>query len=52
MKQIGKDLSTENNFLKREDFKKEILRKLEAVKSKIKEGGGKKAIEKHNCNSE
>ena len=47
MKQIGKDLSTENNFLKREDFQKEILRKLEAVKSKIKEGGGKKAIEKH-----
>lgn len=47
MKQIGNQLAPENTFLKREDFQKEILRKLEAVKSKLKEGGGKSAIEKH-----
>jgi 3-methylcrotonyl-CoA carboxylase beta subunit len=34
-------------FLKREDFQKELLRKLEAAKEKVKDGGGKKAIEKH-----
>ncbi|HQF42760.1 MAG TPA: carboxyl transferase domain-containing protein, partial [Ignavibacteriaceae bacterium] len=30
-----------------EDFQKELLRKLNAVKGKVKEGGGKKTIEKH-----
>lgn len=47
MKQIGSRISEDNNFLKREDFQKELLRKLNAVKGKVKEGGGKKAIEKH-----
>ncbi|MDY0082596.1 MAG: carboxyl transferase domain-containing protein [Ignavibacteriaceae bacterium] len=47
MKIIGNKLSEENSFLKREDFQKELLRKLNAVKGKVKEGGGKKAIEKH-----
>ncbi|MFZ1517861.1 MAG: acyl-CoA carboxylase subunit beta [Ignavibacteriaceae bacterium] len=47
MKQIGNKLNEESSFLKREDYQKELLRKLEAVKEKVKEGGGKKAIEKH-----
>lgn len=47
MRQIGNKLSEDSSFLKREDFKKELLRKLNAVKGKVKEGGGKKAIEKH-----
>ncbi|HQI40101.1 MAG: methylcrotonoyl-CoA carboxylase [Ignavibacteriales bacterium UTCHB2] len=47
MKQIGSRISEDNNFLKREDFQKELLRKLNAVKGKVKEGGGKKTIEKH-----
>lgn len=47
MKRLGNNLASENTFLKREDFQKEILRKLDGVKEKVKDGGGKKAIEKH-----
>ena len=47
MKQIGSQVKENEIFLKREDFQKELLRKLEAAKDIIKEGGGKKAIEKH-----
>ena len=47
MKQIGNNLASEITFLKREDFQKEILRKLDGVKEKVKDGGGKKSIEKH-----
>ncbi len=47
MKQIGTQINQNESFLKREDFQKELLRKLEAAKEKIKEGGGKKSIEKH-----
>ena len=47
MKQIGNKLNEESSFLKREDYQRELLRKLEAAKDKVKEGGGKKAIEKH-----
>lgn len=47
MKQIGNNLASENTFLKREDFQKEILRKLDGIKEKVKDGGGKKSIEKH-----
>jgi len=47
MKQIGNNLASESTFLKREDFQKEILRKLNGVKEKVKDGGGKKSIEKH-----
>ena len=47
MKIIGKPNLESETFLKREDYQKDILRKLEAAKEKIKEGGGKKAIEKH-----
>ncbi len=47
MKQIGTKIKEDAAFLKREDFQKELLRKLNAVKGKVKEGGGKKALEKH-----
>jgi 3-methylcrotonyl-CoA carboxylase beta subunit len=47
MKQIGTQIIQNESFLKREDYQKELLRKLEAAKAKISEGGGKKAIEKH-----
>jgi 3-methylcrotonyl-CoA carboxylase beta subunit len=47
MKQIGNKLNEESSFLKREDYQKELMRKLEATTEKVKDGGGKKAIEKH-----
>ncbi|MBS4034323.1 MAG: acyl-CoA carboxylase subunit beta [Ignavibacterium sp.] len=47
MKQIGTQTIQNESFLKRDDFQKELIRKLEAAKVKISEGGGKKAIEKH-----
>ena len=47
MKSIGTNIKENENSLKREDFQKELLRKLEAAKNLVKEGGGKKAIEKH-----
>ena len=47
MKKIGIKIKESENFLKKEDYQKELLRKLEAHRSQVKEGGGKKAIEKH-----
>ncbi len=47
MSNIGTVLKKDEAFLRREDFYKNLLRKLEAEKEKIKLGGGKKAIEKH-----
>lgn len=47
MKQIDSQVKENETFLKREDYQKELLRKLTAAKEIIKEGGGKKAIEKH-----
>ncbi|RPI62809.1 MAG: acyl-CoA carboxylase subunit beta, partial [Ignavibacteriales bacterium] len=47
MKQIGSQIFENETFLKREDYQKELLRKLAAAKETVKEGGGKKAIEKH-----
>lgn len=47
MKTIGTKINENESFLKREDFQKELLRKLEAAKDIVKEGGGKKSIEKH-----
>lgn len=47
MKKIGNKIKDENGSQRREDFHKELLRKLDAEKEKIKLGGGKKAIEKH-----
>lgn len=47
MKIITTQIKEDQTFLKREDFQKQLLRKLEAAKNIIKDGGGKKAIEKH-----
>ncbi|MDP2365169.1 MAG: hypothetical protein Q8M94_15550 [Ignavibacteria bacterium] len=47
MKLIGENKIENETFLKREDYQKELLRKLESAKEKVKEGGGKKSIEKH-----
>ena len=47
MKRIGTQIKENESFLKREDYQKDLLRKLDAAKEKLKEGGGKKAIEKH-----
>jgi acetyl-CoA carboxylase carboxyltransferase component len=47
MKIITTQIKENETFLKREDFQKQLLRKLEADKNIIKDGGGKKAIEKH-----
>ena len=47
MKKIGSSINQNSSFNKREDYQKELLRKLNAEKEKIKLGGGLKAIEKH-----
>jgi len=47
MSKIGNPIKENPTFLQREDYYKNILRKLNAEKEKIKLGGGKKAIEKH-----
>jgi len=47
MKNIGTQIKENETSLKREDFQKELLRKIEGIKEKVREGGGKKAIEKH-----
>lgn len=47
MKKTGNSLKENESVLKREDYHKNLLRKTEAEKEKIKLGGGKKAIEKH-----
>jgi 3-methylcrotonyl-CoA carboxylase beta subunit len=46
MKQIGKQIKEDEAYLKRADFQKELLRKLQAEKEKVMLGGGIKAIEK------
>jgi acetyl-CoA carboxylase carboxyltransferase component len=47
MKKIGSAINQNLSFSKREDYYKELLRKLNAERDKIKLGGGQKAIEKH-----
>jgi 3-methylcrotonyl-CoA carboxylase beta subunit len=47
MKKIGSSINQNSSFNKREDFYKDLLRKLNAERDKIKLGGGKKAIENH-----
>ncbi len=47
MKNNGNAIVENENFLKKEDFYKELMRKLKAEKEKIKLGGGTKVIEKH-----
>jgi acetyl-CoA carboxylase carboxyltransferase component len=46
MKKIGKDITKNKDFLKREDFYKNVIRKLEVQKSTVKLGGGEKAIKR------
>lgn len=47
MKKIGTAIKETQTSLMRKDYQKELLRKIETIKEKIKEGGGKNAIEKH-----
>ena len=47
MRKIGQQLKGNDANLKREDYYKNLLRKLEAEKEKVKLGGGEKAIKKH-----
>lgn len=47
MKIIGKQITENELFLLREDFYKNLLRKVQAERNKIKLGGGEKALEKH-----
>ncbi|BDQ02324.1 carboxyl transferase domain-containing protein [Ignavibacterium sp.] len=47
MKIIGTPIKENELFLKRDDYQKELLRKIDGIKEKVREGGGKKAIEKH-----
>ncbi len=46
MTKIGTDLNQKEDFLKKEDFYKNLVRKLNAVREQTELGGGKKAIEK------
>jgi 3-methylcrotonyl-CoA carboxylase beta subunit len=47
MSTVGKPIVENETFLKREDYYKNLLRKLQSEKETIKLGGGKKSIEKH-----
>ncbi|MFN3871650.1 MAG: acyl-CoA carboxylase subunit beta [Ignavibacterium sp.] len=47
MKIIGTEIKANEITIRREDYQKELLRKIEGIKEKVREGGGKKAIEKH-----
>jgi acetyl-CoA carboxylase carboxyltransferase component len=47
MSKIGNPVQQNSTYLQREDYYKNILRKLNSEKEKVKLGGGIKAIEKH-----
>ncbi|MCH8326310.1 MAG: acyl-CoA carboxylase subunit beta [Bacteroidetes bacterium] len=47
MKIIGSKIKENETYLKREDYSKNLLRKLKAEKKKVSLGGGEKALEKH-----
>ncbi len=47
MKKIGNQLKESESFLKKEDYYKNLIRKLQAEKEVVQLGGGKKSIEKH-----
>ena len=47
MSKIGNPIKENESYLKREDHYKNLIRLLDAEKSKVKLGGGEKAIEKH-----
>ncbi|MHB8339546.1 MAG: carboxyl transferase domain-containing protein, partial [Ignavibacteriaceae bacterium] len=46
MNKIGKAIKDSETYLKREDFYKNLHRKINSEKEQIKLGGGKKAIER------
>lgn len=46
MKKIESQIKQNETFLKREDFYKNLIRKIEAEREKVKLGGGEKAIER------
>jgi acetyl-CoA carboxylase carboxyltransferase component len=46
MTQIGSNIKSNDSFLRREDFHKNLIRKINAVRDTIKLGGGKSAIDK------
>jgi acetyl-CoA carboxylase carboxyltransferase component len=46
MANIGSELNKNETYLRREDFQKNILRKINAARDSIKLGGGKSAIQK------
>ena len=46
MKTIGNKIKESQDSLRRQDYQKELLRKLSALKSEVILGGGKKAIER------
>ncbi len=46
MKKIGTNLKQDESFLKREDYYKNLVRKLNGVRKKTELGGGEKAIER------
>lgn len=47
MKNLGNSIKESQSYLKKEDFYKNLLRKLKAEKEIVQLGGGKKSIEKH-----
>ncbi len=47
MTKIGNSIKEDQTYLQREDYYKNLIRKLDAEREKIKLGGGKKNIEKH-----
>lgn len=47
MKKIGTPAVVNETYLSREDYYKNLLRKLNAAKDKVKHGGGQKALESH-----
>lgn len=47
MKQIGVEPEINETYLAKEDFYKNLVRKTEGIKDKIKLGGGKSAIQQH-----
>ncbi len=46
MKKIGSDIRNQKYFLQREDYYKNLVRKLNAIRKKTELGGGEKAIER------
>jgi len=47
MKKIGTAVNSNDTFLQREDYYKNLLRKLDAERTKVKLGGGENALTKH-----